>query len=105
MWEVVHQSDIMSVFNKSSVNTVKLLLQKDGEPVIMFAFMRTGRKEQLLIMEALGASIGVDENTGECNSEGCDEAGHRYRGIGFWVGLSASKSPNGISIAMAKVVM
>jgi hypothetical protein len=79
--EVVHQSDIMSVFNKSSVNTVRIAtFRKDDETVIMFAFMRTGRKGAVVDNGGSGGLlIGVDENTGECNSEGCDEAGHRYK--------------------------
>jgi hypothetical protein len=79
--EVVNQSEIMSVFNESSVNTVRITtFRKDDEIVIMFAFMRTGRKGAVVDNGGSGGLlIGIDEKIGECNAEGCDEEGHRYR--------------------------
>ncbi len=79
--EVVNQSAIMSIFNESSVNTVRIVtFRKNDEINVMFAFMRTGRKGAVVDNAGSGGLIiGINEDLGECNSEGCDEDGHRYK--------------------------
>ena len=78
--ELITQSPLMSQFNNSSVNTVRIAtFLSGGEPIVLFTFMRTGRKGAVVDNGGAGGLIiGIDPVTGKCVTEGCDEAGHRY---------------------------
>ena len=78
--ERITQSAVMSSFNESSVNTLRIVtFTMDQEPIIMFSFLRAGRKGAVVDNGGAGGLfIAVNEENGTCISEGSDEAGHRY---------------------------
>lgn len=78
--ELVHQSDIMSKFNSSSVNTIRCVTLKTKEGVVVpFCFMKVGRNGSFVDNGGAGGLlIGVDEETGILNTDAVDECGKRY---------------------------
>lgn len=78
--EKVRQSEQMSIFNRTSVNTVRLATYiKDGEVVCLFAVLRTGRSGQIVDNGGSGGVIAsIDMETGIVSSNGRNEAGEVF---------------------------
>lgn len=79
--EVVIQSEEMSKFNSSSVNTIRCMtmVMKDGSVEVPYCFMRTGRNGSFVDNGGAGGIIiGVDEKTGIVNTDGFDEYKNVY---------------------------
>lgn len=79
--EVITQSDRMSVFNESSVNTVRCvtLNTKNGIKVFPFSFLKCGRRGSFVDNGGAGGIlIGINDENGMIDTDGFDEAGRRF---------------------------
>lgn len=78
--ELVQQNKATSIFNESSVNTVRCITLKiNGEVFIPYCFMKIGRKGSFVDNGGAGGIlVGIDEKTGILNTSGVDELGYRY---------------------------
>lgn len=78
--ELVHQHPDMSIYNKSSVNTIRCITFRTNKGIIVpFCFMRVGREGSFVDNGGAGGIIiGVNPNTGILNSDGYDEYNKRY---------------------------
>lgn len=78
--EKIVQSKRMSMFNATSVNTVRCITAKTREGVLIpFTFLKAGRKGSFVDNGgAGGVLVGIDENTGITNTNGVDEYAVRY---------------------------
>lgn len=78
--ELIVQSDEMSRWNPSSVNTVRIpSIYSEGKYNILGPFFRTGRKGAVVDNGGAGGVFAaVNELNGEIISEGCDENGNTY---------------------------
>lgn len=78
--ELIYQSDITSVFNKDSVNTVRIITFNNGKEVkLMFGFFRTGRSGSFVDNAGSGGVFAdVDMKTGKLSSDGGDELGRKF---------------------------
>lgn len=76
----IEQDKSLSVFNASSVNTVRLPTIINGNGFHVLApFLRTGRKGSIVDNGGGGGIFcAIDERTGLVVSQGCDEKGNRY---------------------------
>ena len=80
--EVVSQHLDMAKYNASSVNTIRCitLKTKSGEIIVPFCFMKVGRNGSFVDNGGAGGLlVGIDEKTGQLNSDAIDEAGKRYK--------------------------
>lgn len=78
--ELIKQSSEMAQWNKTSVNTIRIL-SFSGKDGISFttSFMRTGREGKTVDNAALGGIYAaIDDKTGIIISDGRDEHGHYY---------------------------
>lgn len=79
--EVVTQHADMARYNSSSVNTVRCitLKNKSGEIIVPFCFMKIGKDGSFVDNGGAGGLlVGIDEKTGELNSDAVDETGKRH---------------------------
>lgn len=78
---LIKQSDIMSEWNASSVNTVRVpTILTDKGFYVMGCFMRTGRKGTIIDNAGGGGILAaVDGNTGVVITNGFDEGGHFHK--------------------------
>lgn len=78
--ELIHQDIEMSMWNESSVNTIRInSFLKDEEIYILGPFMRTGRKGSIVDNAATGGIFAViDVETGCLCTDGVDEKGNKY---------------------------
>ena len=78
--EKVQQSSIMSVFNESSVNTIRCITFNTKNGIIVpYCFMKSGRKGSFVDNGGAGGIlVGIDKNTGVLNTNGFDEFNERY---------------------------
>ncbi len=80
--ELVIQSSLMSVWNDSSVNTIRIpsFLKENGNHRIFRPFIRTGRKGAVVDNAGAGGIFAViDEATGTIITDGADEGFKTYR--------------------------
>lgn len=78
---VVEQSDLISVWNQSSVNTIRIpsYLKVDGSNIIFGPFIRTGRYGAVVDNAGAGGIFAViDEKTGKIITDGADENFNTY---------------------------
>lgn len=79
--EPIIQSEELSSWNASSVNTVRMasFLTRQGEHHNLMPFVRTGRKGAIVDNGFRGGiGAGIDVETGRICTEGFDEHGHHY---------------------------
>lgn len=78
--EKIEQGDELSVFNKGSVNTVRIATFRTRHGVIApYGFFRTGREGSFIDNAAKGGIFCIiDTTNGICKTIGYDEAGERY---------------------------
>lgn len=79
--ELIRQSDEMSSWNESSVNTIRISsFLKDGKISILCPFLRTGRKGSVVDNGGQGGIYAsVDEKNGIILTDGKDELCHVYK--------------------------
>ena len=79
--DLLVQSAEMASFHPSSVNTLRCISFNTPEGVcVPFCLMRTGQGGAVMDNAGAGGIIfGIDEKTGVGNTDGCDEAGNRFR--------------------------
>lgn len=80
--EVVSQHTEMAKYNASSVNTIRCitLKNKEGEIVVPICFMKVGRNGSFVDNGGAGGLlVGIDEKTGQLNSDAIDETGKKYK--------------------------
>ncbi len=79
--ELIHQHEGLSVFNNSSVNTVRFPSFRHGEHVVpALPCLRLGRKGNIVDNAGQGGVfVSVDVNTGRIITEAFDELGHHYQ--------------------------
>ena len=78
---VVTQSNLISAWNESSVNTIRIpsYLKSDGSHSILMPFIRTGRKGAVVDNAGAGGIFAViDEKTGRIITDGADEHFNTY---------------------------
>lgn len=79
--ELILQDDRMAVWNRSSVNTVRIcsFRQKNGNIIQIYPFMKTGRSGSVVDNAGQGGVyMSVDSKTGMVCSNGMDEMGNVY---------------------------
>ncbi len=78
--EIVVQSEVTSVFNPSSVNTVRLISFNTRHGIaIPYTFMKIGRTGSFVDNGGAGGIlVGIDEKTGVLNTRGIDELHREY---------------------------
>lgn len=78
--ECVTQHKAMSVFNASSVNTVRCITLKTKNGIITpYCFLKVGRRGSVIDNGGAGGIlVGVDSASGVLNTDGVDEVGRRY---------------------------
>lgn len=78
--EKVQQSSKMSVFNESSVNTIRCITYNTKKGVVVpYCFMKVGRKGSFVDNGGAGGIlVGIDKNTGILNTDGFDEFNTKY---------------------------
>ena len=78
--EVVHQSSIMSSFNASSVNTIRVITFKvNNEIIIPYTFMKAGRHGSFVDNGGAGGLlIGVNAQTGIIDADGISELNEKF---------------------------
>ena len=78
--ELVVQSSKLSVFNSSSVNTIRVITFRTNKGIIVpWCFMRVGRKGSFVDNGGAGGIlIGIDPLTGILNTDGYDEHNYKY---------------------------
>lgn len=78
--ELINQELEMSMWNKSSVNTIRInSILENGKITILGPFFRTGRKGSIVDNAATGGIFAViDVETGCLCTDGVDERGKRY---------------------------
>lgn len=79
--EMVNQHFELAKYNSSSVNTVRCITLKNkvGEIIVPFCFLKVGRKDSFVDNGAAGGLlVGIDEITGELNSDAIDETGKKH---------------------------
>lgn len=78
---LIVQSEIMSRFNESTVNTLRVITFHNGvEPQILGGFFRTGRKGSVVDNAGSGGVFAaLDPATGTICSDGADEGGREYK--------------------------
>lgn len=78
--EVVIQNKKISVFNKSSVNTLRCITLRTKQGIIIpYCFMKIGREGAFIDNGAAGGIlVGVVPQTGIFGTDGVDENGRRY---------------------------
>lgn len=78
--ELVNQGEETSVFNKSSVNTIRCItFYSDDKILIPHCFMKIGRDGSFIDNGGAGGIlVGIDSETGVLNTDGVDEYGRRY---------------------------
>jgi hypothetical protein len=78
--ELIHQRDELSMFNKSSVNTMRMVTVISGGKIhIFYPFLRLGREgKEVDNGGAGGIIVPVDAKTGSLSPWGRDEAGRSF---------------------------
>lgn len=78
--DLIKQSKEMSLWNQSSVNTVRMpCILSNGKFYVLNPFLRTGRKGQVIDNAGGGGVFAcIDEATGIITTEGIDERNIRY---------------------------
>lgn len=79
--EVIQQDDRLAIFNKSSVNTVRIITfrTKGNKIIIPYAFLKTGREGSFVDNAGSGGVLsGIEPKTGKIFTDGFDEFGGKY---------------------------